>query len=243
MPRLSHLTLLLLFFAPILRADRSLDHSRLARELLGPETWARVIRIENEGRSRRYPRIVHALVFELAGVLWFYTDTDGTQSFSLHRSRLEAEKADFAPLLRDIDPGFVRWTVVPAEPAPASLGQRLPNGCFIESVAALRHELATGATVQRPRLLSFYPPPAEGVAGHTVLVFEAGGRTCVIDATPPVRTHRFPARLAGEPLELARLLGGSRVATARWVPIDDWGWRTRVAAGTGSAVESSRPGA
>lgn len=242
MPRLSLLTLLLCFFAPVVRADHSLEHAQLARELLGPETWARVIRIENEGRSRRYPRIVHALVFELAGVLWFYTDTDGTQSFSLHRNRLEAEKADFAPLLRDIDPGFTRWTVVPPEPSGARAGKPLPNGCFVESVAALRHELAAGAAVQRPRLLSFYAPASEGVAGHTVLVFEAGGRTCVIDATPPVRTQRFPPRLAGEPLELARLLGGPRVVTARWVPIEDWGWRTRVAA-TAQPPGSSRPGA
>jgi hypothetical protein len=238
-PRLSLLAIfLLLLFAPARAAD-SLDHARQARQLLGPETWARVIRIENEGRSRRYPRIVHALVFELAGILWFYTDTDGTQSFSLHRNNLEAEKADFAPLLRDIEPGFTRWTVESAGSASLS-SERLPNGCFIESVAALRHELAAGSPVQRPRLLSFYQH--DNTAGHTVLVFEAGGRTCVIDADPPFRTHRFPARLTGEPLELARLLGGSRVATARWVPIEDWAWRTRVAA-SAPAADRAGPGA
>ena len=46
--------------------------------------------------------ILHALVFELAGMLWFYTAEDGTQSFSLRIDRLDAEKADFGPMLRDI---------------------------------------------------------------------------------------------------------------------------------------------
>ena len=92
------------------RAD--LTNARSAQAILGADVWSQVIRIENTGSTKKYPRTVHALVFEVAGILWFYQDGEGTQSFSLHRGRLEAEKADFAPLLADIHPGFTRWTVV-----------------------------------------------------------------------------------------------------------------------------------
>ena len=117
----SHVWLLsLLFFAAVaLRADGSLADARYAQVLLGPGIWSCVIRIENDSRFSAYPRVAHALVFELDGVLWFYTDTDGTQSFSLYKHRLAEEKADFGPLLREIDRGFTSWKVVPSDaPAP-----------------------------------------------------------------------------------------------------------------------------
>lgn len=236
--------LLVLFVSGLLaRADASLASARLAQRLLGGETWSQVIRVENEGRSRRYPRIVHALVFELAGILWFYTATDGTQSFSLHRGRLAAEKADFAPLLRDIDAGFTRWTVLPAAPTGPIEAGPLANGCFIESVAALRDQLADGVAVLRPQLLSYYVPRPGGVLGHTVLAFETRGRVRVIDPAQPRASRDYPLSLAADPLELARLVGGPRIATARWVPIEDWSWRTRVAESRSSAGETPRRGA
>src|SRR5438128_6171915 len=98
--------------AAVARGDSSLDFARRAQALLGPDTWSEVIQIGNASLSSTYPKKLHALVFEFAGLLWFYTDCDGTQSFSLRKNRLAEEKADFAPLLRDIDPGFLRWDVV-----------------------------------------------------------------------------------------------------------------------------------
>lgn len=188
--------------------------------MLGPETWSRIIRVENLARSSRYPRVVYALVFELAEILWFYTDTDGTQSFSLHRGRLAEERADFGPLLRDIEPGFARWSVVPDETtavAPAS--GKLPNGCFIDSVAALRRRLALGGTVVHPSLLSFYVETAEGKHGHTVLTYESGGRLEVIDPLVSEKPRRYSIALAGDALALARMLNGARIVAARWVPV------------------------
>ena len=84
------------------------------------------------------PRVLHALVFEFSGILWFYTDTDGTQSLSLRKGRLDEDKADLGPLLRDIEPGFTRWRALPEESkrADVTTAEELPNGCFIESVAA-----------------------------------------------------------------------------------------------------------
>lgn len=215
------LLLLFLLAVPIRASVDGLGHARQAQAMLGPGTWSRVIRVENLARSSRYPRIVYALVFELAEILWFYTDTDGTQSFSLHRGRLAEEKADFGPLLRDIEPGFANWNVVAQEaPAATRVGAKLPNGCFIDSVAALHRRLARGGTAAHPSLLSFYVDTAEGRQGHTVLTYEAGGRLEVIDPLASEKPRRFSLALAGDALALARFLNGGRIVTARWVPVD-----------------------
>ena len=198
-------------------ADVSLETARRAQALLGPGVWSQVIRVENDAHASRYPRELHALVFELAGVLWFYTDTDGTQSFSLRRGRLTEEKADFAPLLRDIERGFTRWSVAPdGEATPG----KLPNGCFIESIAALRARLERGEGVASAQLLSYYIETVDGRHGHTVLSFATSRGVAVIDPDRPKQTRRFSASQAGEALELARALDGERVAAARWVPVD-----------------------
>ncbi len=216
------LALFLLVAAASPGADLSLLHVRRAQKLLGPEVWSEVIRVENTARRSHYPRTVHALVFELAGLLWFYTDTDGTQSFSLHRGRLAEEKADYAPLLRDIEPGFVRWSVVVdgaenfEEQAP---GAALPNGCFIESYAALRRLVAVGATVAEPRLLSYYGKSAQERQGHTVLAYSVPGHVVVIDPLRPDVKRDFPATLAADPKGLARALEGPVVAAARVLPL------------------------
>ena len=164
-------------------ADHSLVNARRAQALLGSDVWSEVIRIENDARNSRYPRSLHALVFELAGILWFYTEADGTQSFSLHQGQLAAEKANYAPLLRDIEPGFTRWTAVAADVAAGnSLPPEapLPNGCFIESYAALRMLVARGVPVREPRLLSYYAQGKVRQAGHTVLAY-AVDRAAIVE--------------------------------------------------------------
>ena len=209
-----------LLLATALRAGDALAHARRAQAMIGADTWSRVVRVDNASRFGRYPRVVYALVFELADILWFYTDADGTQSLSLHRGLLAEEKADLSPLLRAIEPGFKQWSVVPDETAPpADSRGTVPNGCFIESVAALRERLARGGTVTRPQLLSYYEETSMGVMGHTVLTYESAQGEMVIDPTGPNRSRTFPVQLARDPLALARALGGSRIGQARWVPL------------------------
>jgi hypothetical protein len=229
------LCLVSLLFATSLVAASSLEHARRAQALLGPQVWSQVITVRNSARQSPYPRVVHALVFELVGILWFYTDVNGTQSFSLHRGRLAEEKKDFGPLLRDIEPGFERWVPVargaasvsewPRTPLadarshvalPATFSEPLPNGCFIESVAALRQRLNRGLAVEDPRLLSFYVPNSAGKMGHTVLAYESGGSVEVVDPSQPGQPLIFPPATAREPLALARALEGSAVVKARF---------------------------
>jgi hypothetical protein len=204
-------------------ADDSLAHARRAQLLLGSDVWSRIIRIENTARHSPYQERLHALVFELAGILWFYTEADGTQSFSLHRNRLAEEKADFGPLLRDIEPGFVRWTVVPASPLDAiesNPGADLRNGCFIESYALLRRLLACGVAVAQPRLLSYYARDVRRRQGHTVLAYVVAGQVVIVDPVNPETKRGFPAALASDPRKLARALLGLGVSDARVLPLE-----------------------
>jgi hypothetical protein len=224
-------------------ADRSLEQARRARDLLGPGGWAQVIRIENAATRSPYPRELHALVFELAGLLWFYTPVDGTQSFSLHRGRLAEEKADFAPLLRDIEPGFARWTVVDdgqAERAPVAFSGPLRNGCFIESCARLRRLVEEGAEIGGPRLLMYYHSSDGGPrGGHTVLAYEEAGALRVYDPDRPRARLAFAAGLGADPRRLADAVQGQTVAAARVLPLEVAAVETR---GLYVRAEAERPG-
>lgn len=210
---------LLFFFAAGLRADDSLVHARRAQARLGSEVWARVVRVQNESRFNKYPRSFYALVFELGGILWFYTDTDGTQSFSLHRGALEQEKADFGPGLRDIHPAFTGWTIVPDDGLPVAPGS-LPNGCLVECVALLRTRAARDEAVGRSMLLTYYVRRRSGLYGHTVLALPKPGGLEVIDPLDPERPVVLPGANATNALLLARRIRGDDVTQARILPVE-----------------------
>jgi hypothetical protein len=201
--------------------DRGLADAREARAMLGGSSWSEVLRISNSNPRSSYPRTVYALAFELEGILWFYTDADGTQSLSLRRGRVAEDEADPGPLLRAIDPGFTAWEPVPdgGVPAAAPRPGALPNGCFIESVAALRRRLITGGQADRPRLLSFYADTPAGRLGHTVLVYSTSDGAQAIDAERSERPVRLPPGLGDNALALARFIRGGEVAAARVLPV------------------------
>ena len=205
---------------PALRADSLLLHAREAQARLGTEVWSQVIRIENQTPGQGYPKVVHALVFELAGVLWFYDAAHGTQSFSLHRGRLAAEKADFAPLLRDIHAGFGPWSAVADRADQKPTRRVLRNGCFIESVVALRERLGRGGEVIRPQLLSYYLKSNDGLLGHTVLAYETGDRVEIVDSADFERPFAFPVALGRDALRLARAMLGQSVVAARLISLE-----------------------
>ncbi len=223
-------------------ADRSLENARRAQELLGPEFWSCVIRVENAAARSRYPAVVYALVFEEGGLLWFYTDTEGTQSFSRALDRLAEEKADFLPLLRAIEPGFAAYQVLAGgertsrsvsehrpptfakatagEGGPFSVSDRpLPNGCFIESLAALSDHVRRGEPIARARLLNCYVDAPRGWRGHTVLTYETPRGLFLVDPVRSPRARAMPRAWADNAMALAAAaLPGARVVEARWVP-------------------------
>jgi hypothetical protein len=228
----------LFLLAATLYGQSSLDNARRAQALLGPEVWSRVIRVQNDARVSPYPKTLHALVFELAGILWFYTDADGTQSFSLHRGQVENEKSDFGPLLRDIEPGFARWSEVPPSKSVPPIGDGpLRNGCFIESVVALRERLTRGFDAGQPRLLSYYSTTRLGRMGHTVLAYESGNGLEIYDPGRPEQTFIFERSIGTDPLVIARALEGPQVENARYLQLRF----TESASNTMAAALEERP--
>jgi hypothetical protein len=220
----------MLLAAPGVAAGSAAEASGLAdaaaaRALLAGGMWSRIARIDNanpRGLLSRspYPRTVYALVFELSGILWFYTDADGTQSLSLTRGTVARDEADPGPLFRAIDGGFTSWAWADAEAAPRGPpSRRPPNACFVESVAALLRRLAVGDEAASPRLLSYYVDTQFGRLGHTVLVFSTATGLAAIDPEASGRPERLPADLGADPAALSAYLRGGPVAAARTVPI------------------------
>lgn len=201
----------------------SLVSARRAQVLLGNEEWSQVIRVENSGTSTRYPRTVYALVFELVGVLWFYTDCEGTQYLSTHRGRLVEDKASVGTLLLRLHPGFKHWSAVRAESDSGAIRSTpLPNGCFIESVACLRQRLIAGNTVKHPRILCFFKESCRSYVGHAVLAFDTTEGVAVIDPADPSRSRIYSGQIAETAQSLGCALFGGAVKRALWVPLNDF---------------------
>jgi hypothetical protein len=218
----TRLLVLFLLFTAVLSAHTSLENARRAQLTLGEDIWSQIIRVENATRGGHYARTVYALVFELQGLLWFYSDADGTQSFSLHYDDLAAEKADFAPLLRDIEPGFVRWHVLSNDEVARIMPSRqLRNGCFIESFALWRERARRGEPVSEPQLLSYYFESGTRRNGHTVLAFREGDVVKLVDPMRPTAVVSVPLKFSADPLTLARELGGRSVGKARFFPLEN----------------------
>jgi hypothetical protein len=208
------------------RAPDGLADAFAARSLLGPDVWARVVRIQNAGnrgleKRTCYPATTYALLFELSGILWFYCDADGTQSLSLRLGSLEADKADPGPLFKAISPRFGSWEWVdgPAR-TESGLGLHPPNDCFIECVAILRRRAAAAAEPFSSSLLFSYVDTPTGRLGHTVLIFQARDGMTAVDPDKPDRPVRIPAPAGADPRAIARFLRGGEVAVARKLPID-----------------------
>ena len=201
---------------------------RHAQALLGSDTWAQVLRIRNDRVTDRYPETVYALIFEFAGILWFYTETDGTQSFSRYKNRLEQEKADLEPGLREIDPGFSAFTRLGPEKAAGGVRAALPNGCFIESIVAGWQQLGGGEPILSAQLLLYH---VKGLRqGHCVFVYETPRGVFFIDSAA---AGRQPQRVAphrpGSSRQLAARIWGlgpeEAVRVARTVDFPQTGHR------------------
>jgi hypothetical protein len=208
------------------RRDDGLADARGARAMLGPESsWARVVRVDNSHprgawRSAAYPRTVYGLVFELSGILWLYTDGEGTQSLSQTLGTVARDEADPGPLLRAIEPGIGGWAWVPdtelprVRPAPNP-----PKACVEESLLALERRVAVGGEALAPRLLFYYVSTPFGRLGHTVLIFRTARGLSAIDPQLSPRPVGVPPDIADNLLSVSEFLRGAPVASARTLPL------------------------
>jgi hypothetical protein len=222
----SLLAVAFLFGFPLaVAASDGLSNAVAARALLGSSVWSRIARIENtesprEFRRSPYLREVYALVFELSGILWFYCDSNGTQSLSLRTASADIDKADPGPLFTAIDHGFTRWAWINDEQSALRVAAAVPpNACFIESVAALFRRVAAGREVDAPKLLSYYINTPSGWRGHTVLVFRDGEDLAALDPEFSERAVRLPSILGGDPRAWSSYLRGGPVGSARTLAI------------------------
>jgi hypothetical protein len=207
-------------------SSNGLADAQAARSLLGNDVWARVVRIENSGpqsgwKRSAYPRVVYALVFELSGILWFYTDSDGTQSLSLTRGTAARDASDPGPLFRAIDRNFASWSWIDQPKASDEVFPHgtPPNACFVESVAFLLRRMEAGEETVHPELLSYYVKTATALYGHTVLIFGMERGLVAVDPDVSPRPVELPPRLWTDPLALSAFLRGGRVSAARTLPL------------------------
>jgi hypothetical protein len=218
-----HLLFMALALAPAMRADTqensSMFHARRASAMLGPTLWKRVIHVHNSATGSRYPASFGAVVFEMGGILWFYTATDGTQSLSTRLGRAREDEQDFGPLLLLIDSGLSRWEFDPESAGLDEKGPVPPNACFIQSIALLRHSLSAGISAEHAKLLSYYVTLPTGLKGHTVLYLETKQGRTIIDPLMQRRPLLVPNGSPGDPRRVAGCIRPD-ITSARWVTID-----------------------
>lgn len=176
------------------------------RALLGPETWSRVVRVENRAPTLRYPSDFYALVFEFEGMLWLYTESDGTQSLSQTPGRVSTDKIEYPALVRALHSGFGRvQDAASDEPMLVNLvDNRLPRGCFLFCLLNWRRLEALGAP-HRGQLLTYYVAAPEGPRGHTILLYQYGQQHFLYDPADTEIERTLLTPPPEDPLEAANL--------------------------------------
>jgi hypothetical protein len=212
------LALALLFISPVF--GYPIHDVRRAEALLGQDVWTKLILVQNREPTRVYPATTAALVFEFDGILWLYTPTEGTQSLSQFRGKLEEDKDNLLELLKGLHRGFEGYREVPDAPLVASDGA-LRNGCLIESIAAMRVRIARGEPISRAAILFYYLQGNEGLWGHAVLAYEKPDGLFVDDASQQLG-QPLEGGWRTEPLALARAYhpeAASKLVHARFLPV------------------------
>lgn len=211
------LLLLALTASPLGAYPSDLVSAFWGKVLLGPHTWSRVVRIENSAPTARYPASFHALVFELEGILWLYAESDGTQSLSRELGRLGRDRDEFLQLVRQLSPGFSQVVDASADEPPllALVENKLPRGCFLYSVLNWRRLEAEHPGLRSSQLLTFYVNTADGLRGHTVLLYRFGRRTFLFDPASTVAERELPPL----PTEIDPLALGTQLSSPMLPPV------------------------
>jgi len=201
---------LLLVVTPLFAGSR--ESAFLAQDILGPDIWSRVVRLEREPlEGDRRPAELHGLVIAFADILWYYNEYDGTQNLSSRRGQLSSDKANLAALLREIDPAMIRFTEETERPPATVMPDVVPNACFLSCLRHWEMLQRSAKPPKRIRLIACFPPGSP-TNGHMILEYRRGLRRFVFDPDRPTLQITIPFWVSGNPLTTAtRALGG------RWV--------------------------
>ena len=179
------------------------------RALLDDGIWSRVIRIHNEraGPGSRYPAEFHGLVVAFEGILWLYTEYDGTQTLSLRAGRLAEDQANLGPLLQAIEPGLTRFEDVTTKPPRRVANRPPPYPCFLASVARWRQLQREENPPQRARLVAYYVKGQQ--QGHMVLQYWRDGERYIFDPEKPDQEFALAPHVGETPLAVAQAVFSS----------------------------------
>ena len=206
---LSLLVLVLPALTPLFAGSR--ESAFLARDLLGPQIWTRVVRIENDPAiDARHPAEFHGLVIAFADILWFYDDIDGTQNLSMRRGQLADDRENLGRLLRTVVPGLTGFEEETEPPPPGAMPQKLPNACFVACLKRWQALQESAHPPKRVRLIACFPP--ESTQGHMILEYRRGLRRFIFDPDRPTEQITIPLWVSGNPLSIA-----SRALRQRWL--------------------------
>jgi len=202
--------LMLLAVTPLFAGSR--ESAFLAQDILGPDIWSRVVRLERvQLEGDRRPEELYGLVVAFADILWFYNEYDGTQNLSSHRGRLSADKANLAALLREVDPAMIRFTEETERPPPAAMPDAVPNACFLSCLRHWEMLQHSDSPPKRVRLIACFPPGSP-TNGHMILEYRRGFRRFVFDPDRPTLQITIPFWVSNNPLTTA-----TRALRERWL--------------------------
>lgn len=205
LPRIAILLLAIGLGAGAACAD-SRESAFWGKELLGPDTWSRVVLVENAEPIVRFPSRFYGLVFEFEGVLWFYTESDGTQSLSQQFGQIRADKKNYLSLVRELHHGFARITDAASDEPPLAslLDNTLPRGCFLYCLLNWRRLEKLGAP-SRAQLLTYYVNAVDGPRGHTLLLYQYGKKHYLYDPADTELERPLLTPPPDDPLDAANL--------------------------------------
>jgi len=206
---LSLIALALPLVTPLFAGSK--ESAFLARDLLGPDVWTRVVKIESDpAEDGRYPAEFHGLVIAFADILWFYNEYDGTQNLSTRRGQLAADRANLGQLLRSVDPALTGFAEDNEPPPPGAMPQVLPNACFVACLKRWEALQQSQHPPKRARLIACFPPEIR--QGHMILEYRRGMRRFIFDPDRPTEQITIPFWVSGNPLTIAK-----RALRERWL--------------------------
>lgn len=190
------LGLLLVSFA--LTTHAAMRDALSATQVFSGLVEARVVRFEMPAGTAAARRKIHSVALSFDGALWLYNPGLGTRLLGPAPADAASLDAAIADRIRDLDSALrdVRVYRHPVLPPRRDCTAELRNGCFAGCLYELAQLLSRGESVVAAGVVFFSAGESTVRAdradlladvGHSLLVYEAGGRWWALDPAQPTR--------------------------------------------------------